>query len=175
MIRSGDQKGKSNYKIFSAGEFIAAITQHIPEKSFQLIRYYGWYSNRSRGGRLKDEQRHNADKEVDAAESPAVRILDVSNYKPKRIPSPKWRECIKKIWEVDPLECPRCQAEMKIVSFIDEAVVIEKILRHLKLWEKPEPRVRPPPEIRLPDMATVVYEPCDDGCPEYEQSFVEVF
>lgn len=64
---------------------------------------------------------------------------------------------------------------MKIISFIDEAVVIEKILRHLKLWEKPEPRVRPPPGIRLPDTAAVVYEPCDDGWPEYEESVIEVF
>ncbi|MCP3892585.1 MAG: IS91 family transposase, partial [Desulfobulbaceae bacterium] len=30
-------------------EFIASITQHIPEPSFQLVRYYGWYSNRMRG------------------------------------------------------------------------------------------------------------------------------
>ncbi|MDF1614049.1 transposase [Desulfurivibrio dismutans] len=26
-----------------------ALAQHIPEKSFQLVRYYGWYSNRGRG------------------------------------------------------------------------------------------------------------------------------
>ena len=41
--------GRKNFKIFDAGEFIAAITQHIPDKSFQLVRYYGWYSNRARG------------------------------------------------------------------------------------------------------------------------------
>jgi hypothetical protein len=29
------------------------ITQHIPEKSFQLVRDYGWYSNRGRGERKK--------------------------------------------------------------------------------------------------------------------------
>ncbi|MCR4322025.1 MAG: DUF5615 family PIN-like protein [Candidatus Brocadiaceae bacterium] len=28
------------------GSFIAAITQRIPEKSFQMVRYYGWYSNK---------------------------------------------------------------------------------------------------------------------------------
>ena len=32
-------------------DFIAAITQHIPDKSFQLVRYYGWYSNKMRGRR----------------------------------------------------------------------------------------------------------------------------
>lgn len=38
---------------YTAEEFIAAITQHIPEKSFQMVRYYGWYSNKSWGMRLK--------------------------------------------------------------------------------------------------------------------------
>ncbi|MFC1463205.1 transposase [Verrucomicrobiota bacterium] len=36
--------------LLSAEDFIAAITQHIPEKGFQMVRYYGWYSNRARGG-----------------------------------------------------------------------------------------------------------------------------
>jgi len=39
-------------------EFIASITQHFPEPSFQLVRYYGWYSNRMRGDRKKQEERN---------------------------------------------------------------------------------------------------------------------
>jgi hypothetical protein len=60
-------------------------------------------------------------------------IRESGVFHDRRIPSPTWRECIKKIWEVDPLECPRCHAEMKIISFINEPQVIEKILRHLDL------------------------------------------
>ena len=48
-------KTKRNFEIFSAEEFIAAITQHIPDKGFQMVRYYGWYSNRARGERAKRE------------------------------------------------------------------------------------------------------------------------
>jgi hypothetical protein len=33
---------------------------------------------------------------------------------------------------------------MKILSLIGDAPVMEKILRHLKLWDRPE-RPRPPP------------------------------
>lgn len=29
---------------------LAAITQHIPEKGAQMVRYYGWYSNKMRKG-----------------------------------------------------------------------------------------------------------------------------
>ncbi len=41
-------KNKKNFEVFTAEEFIAAITRHIPEKYFQMVRYYGWYSSRSR-------------------------------------------------------------------------------------------------------------------------------
>jgi hypothetical protein len=44
---------KKNFEIFTAKEFIAAITQHIPDKHFQMVGYYGWYSSRSRGERKK--------------------------------------------------------------------------------------------------------------------------
>ncbi|MCP4343010.1 MAG: hypothetical protein GY799_30030 [Desulfobulbaceae bacterium] len=40
-------KNKKNFKVFTSLEFIAAITQHIPEPSFQLVRFYGWYSTLS--------------------------------------------------------------------------------------------------------------------------------
>jgi hypothetical protein len=40
-------------------------------------------------------------------------------------------------WEVDPLSCPRCGHEMKIISLIHEPDVIEGILRHLGLWKQP--------------------------------------
>jgi hypothetical protein len=57
-----------------------------------------------------------------------VEIIDVSEHKPRRIPSPKWRELIKKVWEADPLLCPHCCREIRIVALIDdregEAVII---------------------------------------------------
>ena len=44
-------------------------------------------------------------------------------------------------YEADPLVCPRCSGPLKIISLIGDGAVIEKILRHLKLWDRPE---RPP-------------------------------
>jgi hypothetical protein len=45
-------KTQRNFEVFAPCDFIAAITQHIPNKSFQLVRYYGWYSNKMRGQRV---------------------------------------------------------------------------------------------------------------------------
>ena len=49
---------------------------------------------------------------------------------------------IQKIYEVDPLTCPKCSGKMKVISVIEEEDVIKKILKHLGLWEL---KARPPP------------------------------
>ena len=152
---------KKNFEIFTAEEFIAAITQHIPDKNFQMVRYYGFYSNRSRGERNKAGLLRPGDQPAPSAQSPDVTVLDVSDYKPPRIPSKTWRELIKKIWEVDPLTCPRCGHEMKIISLIHEPAVIERILRHLGLWKQhPDPHLKKP---KTPDPGPVAMEDFDDG------------
>ncbi|NCD34877.1 MAG: hypothetical protein EOL87_15855 [Spartobacteria bacterium] len=52
IYRSGmNPKINANFRIFTPLDFIAAITSHIPDKSFQLVRYYGWYSKKPTNGR----------------------------------------------------------------------------------------------------------------------------
>ena len=125
-----EQEDRAQLRGLHPLRLIAAITEHIPDKSFQLVRYYGWYSNKMRGRRAKQ-----ADEEVQT-EGDAVEVIDVSAHEPRRIPSKKWRELIKKVWEADPLRCPKCSREMRIVSLIDQEDVIERILRHLGLWQE---------------------------------------
>lgn len=36
----------------------------------------------------------------------------------RRIPSKGWAEMIRKVYEVDPLACPKCGGRMKVVAFI---------------------------------------------------------
>ncbi|MBT4087050.1 MAG: hypothetical protein HOE30_01020, partial [Deltaproteobacteria bacterium] len=49
------RKDRKNFEVYSALDFIATITLHISDKFSQLIRYYGFYSNKSRGLRAKAE------------------------------------------------------------------------------------------------------------------------
>jgi hypothetical protein len=49
---------------------------------------------------------------------------------------------IRKVYEVDPLRCPACGGQMRIISFIEETKTIERIIRHLVLTFEAE---RPPP------------------------------
>jgi hypothetical protein len=70
------------------------------------------------------------------------------------------------VWEVDPLECPNCGSEIKIISFIKDAPGIEKILKHLKLWQAEHPG-KPPPDNIDEDM--IDYQPFDGGWGDYEE------
>jgi len=57
-----------------------------------------------------------------------------------------WSYFVRKGYETDPLTCPTCQGEMRIISFIDHAELIKKILQHLGLWEESQtPPARDPP------------------------------
>ena len=66
--------------------------------------------------------------------------------------SQTWAMLIKRVYEIDPMACPQCSGEMKIVSFIDppQEAVIEKILSgHRRaalvdgLWKASSPRGPP--------------------------------
>ncbi len=162
IYRSGmNEKIHRNFEVFSPFDFIAAITQHIPDKSFQLVRYYGWYSNKMRGQRGK-----RTAEDAQAVAGNAMEVIDVSEHKSRRIPSAKWRELIKKVWEADPLLCPRCSHEMRSVALLDDRAVIERILRHLGLWEQ---GVRVSPARAPPEIVDRAIEPwLDDPVPDYD-------
>ena len=50
-----------------------------------------------------------------------------------------WAQLIKRIYEVDPLVCPTCGSEMKVIAFITEHDVIDAILQHLERKGAQEP------------------------------------
>jgi len=122
-------------KIFDGLEWLAAMCSHIPNKGEQMVRYYGYYSNVSRGRRQKEDQ---------DGLIPCI-IEQEENSKEYR---KNWARLIQKIYEVDPLTCPKCQGQMRIISFIEDQEVIEKVLKYLGLWlvkKKPSPRANAPP------------------------------
>jgi hypothetical protein len=59
-----------------------------------------------------------------------------------RIPRRGWAEMIRKVYEVDPLTCPKCQGQMRIIAFLTDYAVVDRIIDRLKLTFVAE---RPPP------------------------------
>jgi hypothetical protein len=40
-----------------------------------------------------------------------------------------WAACIKRVYEIDPLECPKCHAQMRIIAFIQDEHSIKDIIK----------------------------------------------
>ena len=52
-----NKKQGGNFAALSPTDFIAAVTQHIFDKGFLLVRYYGWYSHKAPGRSRQDGPR----------------------------------------------------------------------------------------------------------------------
>jgi hypothetical protein len=141
-----------NFEVFEPLDFLAEVTQHIPNKGEHQIRYYGHYSNKSRG--LRQQSLRGA-----LAPKPAVALTQQQlRYRLT------WAALIKLVYEVDPLKCPNCGGTMKIVALIDQSrqpEVVEKILRHCGLWKIAPPR--PPPQPAQPHEPEVLERVLDFG------------
>ena len=93
-----------------------------------MVRYYGLYANAHRG-------------KVRKMSLVPVALRMIEEALPS-IPSKGWAEMIRKVYEVDPIICPRCGGRMKVVAFLTEPAVVDRIIRHLELTfaaEKPPP------------------------------------
>ena len=114
-------KDNSSSKIVLDLDWLAHLVSHIPGKSEQLVRYYGYYSNKSRGMRKKA----SLDEQV-----PYLIDTDIDNKEFRK----SWSRLIQKVYGRDPLICPKCSGKMKVIALIDDIDVIKKILQHLDLW-----------------------------------------
>jgi hypothetical protein len=143
----------------------------VPNKGEQMVRYYGYYSNVARGKRKKAEENDLI---------PSILESEGSSKEYRK----NWARLIQKIYEVDPLTCPKYSGIMKVISVIEDKDVIKKILKHLGLWER---KARPPPKAVLPektfecdiDYSSSQVHPDSDKClyvdPEYPDNFLSNF
>ena len=110
---------------FDALDFLARVIAHIPAPRIHLIRYLGHYSNVSRGRRKKGKE------EPLAPGNPSAQEDDGLSDAERRARRRAWARLVRRVFEVDPLVCTSCGAEMRIISVILEHQVITKILGHL--------------------------------------------
>ena len=118
-----------------------------------VVRYYSFYSNVSRGKRKKQDQEEMIS---------SILEPDGSSKENRK----NWARLIQKIYEVDPLTCPKCQGRMRILAFIENPEIIKKILKHLDLWDlkaRPPPKRANAPPVNIPiDYLDSQVPPCED-------------
>jgi len=139
IVRSAKKTGNvrpvvAQYDVLT---FIALLTLQVPPPGTHMVRYYGWYSSRSRAARQAKA------KMGETSDSAPLTEVQPPGAKERRW---RWALLIRQVFEVDPLRCESCGAEMKIVSFItpSQPEVLHKILDHL--GEETEPRATGPPK-----------------------------
>jgi len=95
-----------------------------------MQRYYGYYSNRQRGKRraAREAATDPHDSSHPGGGPPDLAPLTVSNREIRL----RWADLLRRIYEVDPLQCPACGAEMRIIAFILQPSVIDRILAHVR-------------------------------------------
>ena len=94
-----------------------------------MVRYYGLSASAHRGKVRKADR-------VPVA-------LGMIEEEPPRVPSKGWAEMNRKVYEVEPLICPRRGSlathgfhecgQMKVVAFLTAYAIVDRIIRHLEL------------------------------------------
>lgn len=127
---------KRNFQVMLGAAWLELLCRHIPDCCEHLVRYVGWYSNRSRG------ERERALKDQAIPATPAVPVEPVSEVAARA--KTAWARLIRKVYEADPLECPKCQGRMRVIALIDDPAVVRRILKHLGRWAPSPPRAARP-------------------------------
>jgi hypothetical protein len=88
-------------------------------------------------------------------------LLGMIEEEPRPVPSKGWAGMIRKVYEVDPMVCPHCGGRMKVVAFLTDYAVVDRIMEHLKLIFVAE---KPPPSHVFIEVALMTAE----GSKDYE-------
>jgi hypothetical protein len=137
---------KRNFQVMPGADWLELLCKHVPDRHEHLVRYYGRYSSRTRGA---EQERPDMDEPDTETRNQARQAAKAA-----------WAKLIRKVYEVDPLLCPKCGIQMRVIALIEDPAVIERILSWLGLWQ-PLPACGPsPPAGRA--TSSLTYHPVPD-------------
>lgn len=120
-------------------EFIARVLTQIPEPRAHGVRYFGAYSSRARAHR---KERHLTLQSLGADDNSTSQDEPELSPKKRAAVRKSWAQLIRRVYLTDPLKC-ECGGTLRVIAFITEHKVVQKLLDHLK---DSETRPRPPPQ-----------------------------
>jgi len=118
---------RRNFEALDPLEWLARMSDHIPDPGQHRTILYGHYANRVRGLRRGERGW----------------TQETSAEPPRRRCSPSWARLIAKVYQVDPLVCTRCGQRVTAIAFLSDEISIRRILDHLGLSTPLQDR--PPP------------------------------
>ena len=126
-------------------ELLDKLAKLIPPRRKHRLRYYGVLAPNAP---LRNAVTAQADKVVTATIPTAPKSADEVESRQNHGARFLWATLLARIYEVLPLVCPHCGAEMRIVAAITDKPSIEGILIHIGETQRPPPitPARAPPE-----------------------------
>jgi hypothetical protein len=137
---------KRNFQVMPGVAWLELLCKHVPDRHEHMVRYYGRYSSRTRGAERERPQIEEPDAESASQVRQAAKAA--------------WAKLIRKVYEVDPLLCQKCGAQMRVIALIEDPAVIERILSWLGLWH-PLPACGPSPPAERASLL-LTYHPVPD-------------
>jgi hypothetical protein len=125
-------------------EMLEKLSALVPPPRFNLVRFHGVLAPAA-GWRAMIVPAPDADSESPHLGCPAKAPVPLSENRhaesePKMRPrNYSWAQLMRRVWDIDVLECPRCGGRMRVLCAINAPAAIRKILDCLGLPSRPPP------------------------------------
>jgi hypothetical protein len=125
----------TTHVVLSPKEFIGRLVALVPKPRKNLTRYHGVFSPNSQlRKKIVPKQAIQGEAEHSAK----------CQFGSKRY-GMHWAQRLKRVFNIDITTCDQCGGKVKVIACIEAPKAIEKILKHLGLYEATRPRNRSPP------------------------------
>ena len=124
-------------------DFMTRLVALIPPPRKNQIRYHGVFAPNAK-------LRSKVVPALAKQEEPADAAKPSSHVNSK-----DWARMMARVYDIDVLECPRCQSRMKMISFVTESKAIKDILTSLKMTTAPPPIAQ---AAFVPEQGEIIYD-----------------
>jgi len=121
--------------VMSPLEFMQRLAALVPRPRLYLIRFHGELAPNAK---LRAMVVPHGPEEATGNSELTATEPGCAHGRPAHI---SWARLLKRVFEIDLEHCPNCGGQLTIIAAILEAPVIERILRHLGLEARAQPRV----------------------------------
>jgi hypothetical protein len=123
----------TSHVVLSPIEFMGRLAALVPKPRVNLTRFHGVFSPRSklRAHVVPGKPDDQSDQDSQSARGKTYSMT--------------WAQRLKRVFAIEIEKCEKCGGKVKIIACIEDAEVIEKILKHLGLDEASQTRNRSPP------------------------------
>ena len=156
--------------VFDPVEFLGRLAALVPRPRINLILYYGVLGPRAAWRSEVIPCAASEDGRDVGKESATEQALgaDPAETARRQARGQCWASLMARTFGFDVLACPRCGGRLRLIALIEEAAVIQRILRHLGVSTEipaPHPARAPPLPMGPPDQGgwaanTPVFDPC---------------